>query len=237
MKKFSLKVLTPILAILLLSQFAISSTAVSVLTDNENDVTKVTWKASGLDYTSETASKPSIDIVSVDYAETAEGNHTITLELAGTPVLDDETFYWITVEEDAVDFTLFIWAGGFTGYSAEAPGMLTYAKGSDNAFAIMGPQISGNTLVWNVPQIISYYGLTDVSLDYLTATPGAEWEWHIWAWNGLAFSSQSGEWYMDYYPDEDNTYEDDGGGGSAPGFEIAVLFFSLPLVAVLKKRK
>ena len=78
--------------------------------------------------------------------------------------------------------------------------------------------------------------MTDVSLDYLTATPGADWEWHIWAWNGLAFSSQSGDWYMDYYPDEDNAYED-AGNGSAPGFEIAVLFFSLPLVAVLRKRK
>lgn len=248
MKKFSLKFLTPVLALLLLSQFAMSGIAVSVFTDATNDVTKVTWGATALEFTIETVSRPSIDIVSVDYAETAEGNHTITLNLAGAPVLDDETFYWITIEEDAADFSLFIWAGGFTGYNEETPGMLTYTKGTDYAFSIIGPTISSNSLIWNIPQEINYLGFTTILLDYITTDPGDDWEWHIWAWQGTNFGDYSGDWYMDYYPNDDNIYdtsaagdtssdEEDDDDGGVPGFEIAALFLSLPIIAVVRKRK
>lgn len=243
------------ICLFLLSSQISNVLAETVFTDTTNDITTVSW-VSQLDYSVDVGqSVPKIDIQSVEYGVTGEGNHTVTLNMLGTPVFDNETFYWITVEDDTGDddMSLIIWAGGFTGYNEDSPATVSYLKGDLALLAVITPEISGNSIIFNIPKqtlqfnisAVGYYELVDLGLP---DTVPESWVWDIWTWTGdVLYGTYDGTWSMDYYPNDNNDYDTalpetstneesnesktsteskEPAGETTPGFELMVLAFS-----------
>ena len=234
-KKFRLVIIGSFVGFLLLTQVNCAIGA-SVLTDTTDDITNITWTSATVYDVDNDQTLDKIDIKSVDYAVLASGNHTITLNLEGTPVLDDKTFYWIAVTD--TDFNLIIWAGGFTGYTESIPAMMTLSSGTIVAMMIvLTPDISGKAIIFNIPQEAANMGFGDpVDLDLPDEAPST-WEWQIMTWSAdVAYGTYSGTWSMDYYPNEDNVYDTEEPAAS-PGFELFVIVTAIVSVYYYHRRR
>ena len=173
-----------------------------IATDGTNDVTKLTWTSATVWTALYSQSKPEIDIQTIDYSPTS-----ITIAVSGSPVMSAGTFYWITLTDTADSMTLFLWAGGFTGYSVDQPAAMTYTKGTITNTTILSPTLGTHTITWTIPTTVQYFDMdnpptffSDHDLN-LPTTPPATWMWQAWAWVGVDYSVQSGDWWVDFYPD------------------------------------
>jgi len=217
-KKINLSILSLFSLILVVTTLINPVIAVTVATDTTNDITTVTWINSYQWSAKYGQSVPKIDIQSIEWSATAEGNHTITLNLLGTPVLNNETFYWIDIEGSDEDLVILAWAGGFTGYiEGDKPAYLSVTKGENIVYVDTlttdegSVVISGNSITFNVPKEVPIFNFTTMKWENvdlgLPDTPPSSWEWHAMSWTGnTTYGSYSGTWSFDYYPNEDDTY-------------------------------
>lgn len=232
-------------------------------TDTTNDITRIAWSTNMLWSSATGQTNDKIDIKSIEWVETAQGNKSIALELVGTPVIDNETFYWVTVEYGD-DFYILVWAGGYYGYDPEEPAFMSLTVGDgfyipENAEVV----IDDTKLVWTFPRTLTGFNDTsgmfeDLDIDWPDVAPST-WDWHAWAWTGQSLDEKQGVWYSDYYPEEDNIYDTENTSTNAsdttdvnntdgendlsdltemPGFEVLALGGAMiGVVALTRKRR
>jgi hypothetical protein len=224
-----------------------------IATDDSNDVTQVTWNTNGVSWSvTESVSKPDIDITDIEYGSTAGGNRSLSISVVGTPVFNNETFYFVTLEDSDTsiaenNFSLIIWAGGYTGYSSENPASLLYTDetGKIIVFEVLQPEISGSKINFIFPKTISTLNLTTFSYDDvdlpLPETTKSTWNWEVWSWSGVNYAQNSGDWYVDYYPNNANPYvtggADNTDGATSSGFEGMFIVFGFTLLVLINQKR
>lgn len=232
----------------------IANATTQVVTDPSNDVESVTWNTSlSKAESSEGQSKPVIDITSIDYGTTNAGNVTITLNLVGTPAIDNKTFYLVSAEHDESNLSILLWTGAYLTASEEDYSYVFVSYLEAVSLSPLGytPEITGTSLVWTLPRTVMQLNFTsfeyeDVPLN-LPATPDSAWTWDATAWTGtVPYSSaltSAGTWWLDNLDSSSgtgtNTGTDSTDDASAPGFEVLPLigFISVTSLFVIIQRK
>ncbi|MHA2363254.1 MAG: Heimdall-CTERM domain-containing surface protein [Candidatus Hodarchaeales archaeon] len=212
--------------------------AVDVGTDSSDDVGHITWSTTSIglwDY-STTDSKPEIDIQKVTYEKNdTDGNVTIKVFMKGTPDISGNTFVYLIISDISMGLTVIAFAGGYeTGFNPAEPGSVTVLVGINAASQILTDVVDGNAVVFNIPA-------EGAASDYYwPESPINTWNWTVQSWSGTDSQVQSGEWFMDYWPDTANLYEiastngdDNGDDGGIPGFELVPLFLCMVTLVVI----
>ena len=188
------------------SIFVNSSTSLStvVATDPQNDVIEYSWNNS-IPSTRIDQSKPNIDI---------SNNATVQLTLAGTPIPNNQTFYWLGFSYDALNITGYAWSGSYDSNSGSSDckfSCIWLSFNSGFSYQTANASISGNSITWTFPSIVQTvcYNYTDYSATLVNttvnmpATANGNWSWNVLTWTGtFAYSSDtstitSGTWWED----------------------------------------
>ncbi|MHA2278348.1 MAG: hypothetical protein ACXAC2_21425, partial [Candidatus Kariarchaeaceae archaeon] len=196
----------------------------------------------------ESVSKPEIDITDIEYSSTAGGNRSVSISVVGTPVFSDEAFYLITIEDSDTsitenNFSLTIWAGGYTGYSSENPASLLYTDetGQIIVIQVLQPEISGNRINFILPKVTSFFNFSTFDTEEvdlpLPETAKSTWDWEVWSWSGTNYALNSGDWYVDFFPNTANPYVTDTDGATSPGFEGLYLVFGFTLLVLINQKR
>ena len=250
-----------LLFVLLISIFAAGGSAASntvVATDPQNDVSVSTWNNQTNSLSVNPGqSKPVVDIVSLSYGISANGNMTVTLTMAGTPIFNDYTFYEISLH--GVNLTADAWTGNGTSlyspYCSQSCDWIYSTESANLHYNNNSAVISGDSVIWTFPSqapaLDSNYNLVMQNLN-LPATPNASWIWTAEAWTGTstwASSQTSGTWWVDYLSSDNNfnlSLDTSGlnassSSSSLPGLDImpviSVLMLSSVTLLVQKRRK
>lgn len=217
--------------------------------DSTNDVEKIKYSFPDYDY-EKGDFKDEIDIVSLSVTEDSE-NITMTLTCEDAPVIDGYHLYWVWISftgegTSGTDAGAWFWTGGYESTNVGAnwwvwkdtTDFTSLGTGSDKPII---NEIS-NSLSWETNA--SYWD--DLSNH-------ATWTASAWAWTSdnttYAQSLTGGFSYWDYYPNDDSVWNEDTDETSdtngepafeaapTPGLELTLSIISLPLVALIYRRR
>ena len=254
MNKKSFFIFFSLLCVMLISSLASGTTAAGstvAVTDPSNDVTVYAWDTSlnAADVKTD-QSKPVIDITSISYGTDSNGNITIGLTVAGTPVFNNETFYWVTLDGD--NLTAQAWGGAFDTSSTDCSQSCSWISTGDSYsldYQNNSAVISGSTITWTFPRQVAklnstfQYEMVDLNLP---DTPNATWTWDAITWTGTtayATSQTSGTWWEDTLgaSSSNDTTDTNSTSKGLPGLDfvsvVGVLTISSVVATLVELRK
>lgn len=164
-------------------------------TDTTRDIIKYVTNATintTLVYTNQTMDN--IDITSMSYGNDSSGNFTITLDLVGSPTINNQTFYLIKFDGGNDNETYLAYVGNDGTGSDYQKDNLSYSilfyKGG-YAFFNSTIKTSTNSIIWVFPKQISS----------LNITPQPYWYWQAYSCYGVSgCNPKTGTYWWDSMP-------------------------------------